>query len=76
MSKHSQKKNPPTLSEQIRQAVDNCGVTRYRIAKDTGISEPALSHFMSGKSGLSMRALDKLSTYLGLVVSCKPLKKR
>jgi predicted transcriptional regulator len=59
----------PTLSEQIRQLIDECGVSRYRIAKDTGVSEPALSHFMTGKTGLSMRALDELGTYLGLVVT-------
>ena len=46
----------PTVSEQIRQLIDECGVSRYRIAKETGVSEPALSHFMSGKTGLSMRA--------------------
>jgi predicted transcriptional regulator len=59
----------PKLSEQIRQLIDECGVSRYRIAQDTGVSEPALSHFMSGKTGLSMRALDELGTYLGFVVT-------
>lgn len=54
------------LSDQIRQAVENCGQTRYRIAKETGISEPTLSRFMSGERGLPMLTLDRLADHLGL----------
>jgi len=54
------------LSDQIRRAVDNCGKSRYRLAKETGISEPTLSRFMSGERGLPMVTLDRLADYLGL----------
>jgi transcriptional regulator with XRE-family HTH domain len=54
------------LSDQVRRAVDNCGQTRYRIAKETGISEPTLSRFMSGERGLPMTTLDRLADHLGL----------
>lgn len=52
------------LSDQVRQAIENCGQTRYRISKETGISNSMLSRFMSGDRGLSMAALDVLADYL------------
>ena len=59
------------FSDQIRQAIDECGITRYRIAQDTELSESALSRFMSGYRGLSMTALDELAAYLDLEVTMK-----
>jgi transcriptional regulator with XRE-family HTH domain len=57
------------LSDQLRRAVENCGQTRYRIAKETGISEGTLSRFMSGDRGLPMKTLDQLADYLELDIS-------
>ncbi len=62
MRKNRQKK----LSEQIRKAVADSGITRYRISKDTGVDDGALSRFHHGKAGLSMDALDRIGAYLGL----------
>src|SRR5215471_17388266 len=59
-------RNPPKLSDQIRRAIETCGQTRYRIAKETGISQPTLSRFMDGSRGLPMKTLDHLAEYLGL----------
>lgn len=64
MRKNRQKK----LSDQIRKAVDKSGVTRYRLAKETGIDQGALSRFHHGKAGLSLNALDRLGAYLGLEI--------
>lgn len=57
------------LSDQLRRAIENCGMTRYAIAKATGISEPTLSRFMSGERGLPMKTLDKLADYLDLNIT-------
>lgn len=57
-----------TMSRSLKDAISKAEVTRYRIAKETGISESALSRFMSGERGLSMEALDRLLEYLGLEV--------
>ena len=66
------KKNIP-LTEQLRKAIESSGKTRYRIAKETGISEVTLCRFASGERGLSMGALDKIGEYLGLqIVADKP----
>jgi transcriptional regulator with XRE-family HTH domain len=57
------------LSEQIRQAVDNCGQTRYAIAKATGIDQSTLSRFMAGERGLPMKTLDTLADHLDLNIT-------
>jgi transcriptional regulator with XRE-family HTH domain len=59
------------LSEQVRRAIDASGVSRYRICKTTGLSEPTMSRFMTGKGGLSMEMLDKIGEYLGLTISAE-----
>ena len=63
------------VSDQLRVAIDSCGVTRYRIAQETGIAEATLSKFMAGKSGLSMKALDRLGEYIDLEVTLKRKKR-
>lgn len=60
------------LSDQIRAAVDASGMTRYRICKEIRLSQPSMSRFMAGKSGLSMDVLDRLANLLGLVVVNQP----
>jgi cyanate lyase len=54
------------LSDQIRQAIADSGISRYRIAKATGIDESALGKFFHGERGLSTDAMDALGEYLGL----------
>ena len=61
MAKHRTK-----LSDQIRDAVANCGKTRYEIYKATGIDQAALSRFLAGQRGLEMTTLDILADYLNL----------
>jgi transcriptional regulator with XRE-family HTH domain len=68
-------KQPKRFTDQVRQAVENCGQTRYRIAKATGISEPTLARLVSGERFLSPTALDTLAEYLGLRVTNQPKKK-
>ena len=61
------RRNPAKkLSEQIREAIDESGLTRYRIAQETGIDESALAKCDHGTRGLSLDALDRLGVYLGL----------
>ena len=56
------------LTDQLRQAIDDSGLTRYRIAKETGISESALAQFYNGHRGLSMEALNALGEFLELTI--------
>ena len=62
------------LSDQLRQAIDTCGQTRYAISKATGIAEATLSRFMSGERGLPMKTLDTLADYLELNIQAPKRK--
>ena len=57
------------LSDQVRRAVDESGLSRYRICKLIEISQPTMSRFMSGQCGLTMKNLDKLADLLGLNIT-------
>jgi len=68
------KRRSKKMTDQIRQAIDDSGLTRYRIALDTGIDESALAKFYNGHRGLSLDNVDRLFEYLGLriVLDRKP----
>jgi transcriptional regulator with XRE-family HTH domain len=65
------------LTDQLRQAIDDCGLTRYEIAKQTGIDESALAKFYNGHRGLSMEALNALGEFLELkiILGKRPIRK-
>ena len=56
------------LSEQLRDAIEKAGVSRYEIAKQTGVSETTLCRFVSGERGISVDAMDAIGLYLGLAI--------
>ena len=56
------------MTDQVRRAIDDSGVTRYRIAQDSGIDESSLAKFYHGTRGLTQDNLDRLFEYLGLRV--------
>ena len=71
------KKRTNVFTDQLRQAIDDSGLTRYRIAKATGIDESALAKFYNGSRGLSMGALNALGEFLQLTITLgrKPEKR-
>ena len=64
------------LTDQMRQIIENCGQTRYAIAKATGISQPTLARLVSGDRFLSAEAMDALGEYLGLEIRVVPKTKK
>ena len=54
------------ISEQLRQAILNSDVSRYRISRECGIGEAQLSRFANGKGSLSLPVVDRICKYLGL----------
>lgn len=66
------------LSEQLREAIEKAGVSRYELSKKTGVSQSTLSKFILGqRPGLSFDALDRIGQELGLVLVKKsPAKKK
>jgi transcriptional regulator with XRE-family HTH domain len=68
-----------SLADQIRRAIDDSGLTRYQISKETGLDESALAKFYNGQRGLSMEGLNALGECLKLTVIMrrrKPGKRR
>ncbi|GAF94275.1 unnamed protein product [marine sediment metagenome] len=58
----------PTVSDQIRQAIRDSGLTNYRVAKLTGVEQSTLSRFMNGGYGVTSETLDILGDFLDLEV--------
>lgn len=54
------------LSDQVRQAVDASGMSRYAICKALGMDQSIMSRFMNGKGGLQQDTLDALAELLDL----------
>ena len=64
------------ILDAICEAIEASDKTRYRIAKDTGISQAHLSRLMSGERGLSIDTLERLADYLGLEIVIRPKRRR
>ena len=62
------------LSDQLREAIVNADVSRYEISKATGVTQAALSHFVNGRRGVSVEAMDAVGLYLGLSITSRPKK--
>ena len=65
------KKRPKKLSDQIRQAIETCGKSRYQIAKESGVDAATLCRFVQGQHGLLMDSLDRIAECIGLQVVVK-----
>ena len=65
------------LSDQLRRAIDESGMTRYALAKLADIDESALAKFYNARRTLSMPAMDRLGEVLELeiIMRRKPIKK-
>jgi predicted transcriptional regulator len=59
------------FSEQLRQAVCDSKLSRYRIAALTGIAESALCKFVQGERGLRLDSIDRLMDVLRLEIKHK-----
>jgi hypothetical protein len=62
----SKKRERQTTSDQLRKAIQDSGVTLYRVAKDAGIGYASLHRFMRGERAVSLDVFDRLCESLGL----------
>lgn len=60
------KKKRVSLSDELRQAVERSGLSRYAIWQQAGIDQGSMSKFMAGERGLTLESIDKLAELLGL----------
>ena len=70
--------NKLTISDQLRQAIERSGISRYKISQSTGIAESVLSRFVRGETGLTLDTVDTLCELLNarLVVESDTRRKR
>lgn len=64
------------FSDALRRAIDESGLTMYRIAKDAGLDFSTLSRFCHGERGLRLESADKLAEYFNLEVRQPKKSKR
>ena len=57
-----------SFGDQIRQAVQDSGMSCYRICKLSGLNKGAMSNFLAGKRGMSLDSLNRLAAVLDLHV--------
>jgi ribosome-binding protein aMBF1 (putative translation factor) len=63
-----------SVSEQIRDAIEHSGMSRYAICKAIEMDQGAMSRFMSGERGLSLEMVDKIGELLGLRIVARKSK--
>ena len=63
------------IEKQLKQAIIESGMSRYRISKESGLTESQLSYFVNDKRSLTLPAAAKLAKVLGLELTSKKRKK-
>jgi transcriptional regulator with XRE-family HTH domain len=64
------------VTQQLIKAMAESGVTRYRIAADSGVSAGQLSRLVHGMQELSATNLEKVAHAIGYSVALVPGQKR
>ena len=62
----AKKRRGRELSEQLREIIEKGSMSRYRIAKESGVDASQLHRFISGTGRLTTDSLDKIGNVLGL----------
>jgi len=65
-----------SITDQLRKAIESAGVSRYEIARQTGVAQQTLSKFVLRERGISLTALDAVAAYLGLELVKRKKTKR
>ncbi|MCE9618486.1 MAG: helix-turn-helix domain-containing protein [Planctomycetes bacterium] len=66
---------PMKISDAVRKAIETSGMSRYELAKRSGVSQAALSKFVNGR-GMHIAILDKIAGPLGLRLTVKKSKRK
>jgi transcriptional regulator with XRE-family HTH domain len=68
----SKSKPQPTLTDVLRAAMEQSGLTVYRIGKATRIDAANLRRFARGEMSIRLDKADRLAAYLGLRLTPDP----
>ena len=56
------------LLEDMKRAIDESGMSRYRISKESGVAASQLSRLVNGERGLSIEAMERVAEVLGFEI--------
>lgn len=56
----------PDIEEQLRQAILNCGMSRYELSRRCGVAASQLCFFVNRERSLTMNTAAKVARELGL----------
>jgi hypothetical protein len=65
-----------TPTEQLQDAIRDCGRSRYALSRETGIGQDHLCRFLNGSKRLLMETIDVLFDALDLEIVVRPRRKR
>lgn len=60
------RKKRTSLSESLKRAVGESGLTVFALAHAAGVAQPVLHRFVRGGRDLTLRTAEKLAAYFGL----------
>lgn len=55
-----------SIAQQLRQMIESSGISRYEIARGSGVAQSVLARFVAGETSLSMANVEKLVSYFDL----------
>ena len=64
------------LMTAMRRAIADCGLSRFELARRTGVAESQLSRFARGLTELRVSSLQKVADVLGLELTVRPKRRR
>jgi transcriptional regulator with XRE-family HTH domain len=68
----AKKQAKQTITEQLRQAIHDSGLTHYRIGKDAGIKPEIVARFARGERDVRAETFAKIAAALGLHLAPRP----
>ena len=71
----AEKQKAERITEQIREAIGSSELSRYEIAKQSGVDQATLSRFVSGERSITLETAEKLCPVLGLELLVRRRKK-
>ncbi len=60
------KRRADTVSEALRRAIRDSGLSLYRVSKDTGVPYAVVHRFVAHGRPVALRTFDKLCAYMGM----------
>ena len=63
------------LTDKIRKAIVDSGMSRYHISVETGIDAGALSRLVNGKRGIGIESAETIANFLGYEIVLQPKRR-